>query len=90
MPQENQEHRTETVESFAGIFKDFGQAIGDVFNDPNLKEKAKEFAENVSASADKMANRFKEDDVKEKFRDVGKAAEEFGKNIAGYFSKDKQ
>jgi hypothetical protein len=37
-----------------------------------------------------MANRVKEDDVKEKFRDVGKAAEEFGKNIAGYFSKDKQ
>jgi hypothetical protein len=27
MPQENQEHRTETVESLAGIFKDFGQAI---------------------------------------------------------------
>jgi ribosomal-protein-alanine N-acetyltransferase len=90
MPQENQEHRTETVESFAGIFKDFGQAIGDIFNDPKLKEKAKEFAESASVSANSLADRLKEEDVREKFRDVGKAAEEFGKNIAGYFSKDKQ
>jgi hypothetical protein len=90
MAEENQEHKTETVESFAGLFKTFGQAVGDIFNDPELKKKAKEFAESASTSANSLVNRLKEDDVKEKFRDVGKAAEDFGKNVADCFKKEKK
>ena len=89
MAQENQEHKTETVESFTELFKTFGQAVGDIFNDPELQKKAKEFAESASASANTLIDRLKEDDVKEKFRDVGKAAEEFGKSIADCFNKEK-
>ncbi len=90
MTQENQEHKTETVESFAELFKTFGQAVGDIFNDPVLKEKAKEFADSASVSANKLVDRLKEDDVKEKFKDVGKAAEDFGKSIANCFNKDRK
>ncbi len=90
MAEENQEHKTETVESFAGLLKTFGQAVGDIFNDPELKKKAKEFAESASASADTLVDRLKEEDIKEKFRDVGKAAEDFGKSIADCFTKEKK
>jgi [ribosomal protein S5]-alanine N-acetyltransferase len=89
MTEEKQEYRKETVESFAELFKTFGQAVGDIFNDPELQKKAKEFAESISVSADSLVDKLKEDDVKEKFRDVGKAAENFGKNIADRF-KDKK
>ena len=37
-----------------------------------------------------FGNRFKDEDVKDKFRDVGKAAENFSKNIADCFKKDKE
>ena len=90
MTQENQEYKTETVESFAELFKTFGQAVGDIFNDPELKEKAKEFADSALVSANKLVDRLKEDDVKEKFKDVGKAAEDFGKSIANCFNKDRK
>ncbi|MDD3678603.1 MAG: hypothetical protein PHD14_05190 [Dehalococcoidales bacterium] len=90
MAEENQEYKTETVESFAGLFKTFGQAVGDIFNDPELKKKAKEFADSASASANSLVERLKEDDVKEKFRDVGRAAEDFGKNISDCLNKDRK
>jgi hypothetical protein len=90
MTEENQEYKKETIESFAGLFATFGQAVGDIFNDPELKKKAKEFAESASASANSLVDRLKEDDVKEKFRDVGKAAEDFGKNVADCFKKEKK
>jgi len=90
MTEENQEYKKETIESFAGLFATFGQAVGDIFNDPELKKKAKEFAESASASANSLVDRLREDDVKEKFRDVGKAAEDFGKNVADCFKKEKQ
>jgi hypothetical protein len=90
MTQEDQEHKTETVDNFADLFKTFGQAVGDIFNDPELKKKAKEFADSASASADTLVDRLKEEDIKEKFRDVGKAAENFGKNIADIFKDKKQ
>ncbi len=72
------------------MFKAFGEAISEIFNDPELKEKAKEFTESASSSAKTLANRFKDDDVRNKFRDVGKAAEEFGQSIADCFKKDKE
>ena len=71
------------------MFKAFGQAVGEVFNDPELKEKVKEFTESASSSAKTLANRLKDEEVKEKFRDVGKAAEEFGKSLSDCFKKDK-
>ena len=63
--------------------------MSEIFNDPELKQKAKEFAESTAESAKAFGNRFKDEDVKDKFRDVGKAAEDFGKSIADQFKKEK-
>ncbi len=64
--------------------------MSEIFNDPELKQKAKEFAESAAESAKTFGSRFKDEDVKDKFRDVGKAAEDFGKSIADHFKKDKE
>jgi uncharacterized protein len=82
--------KKQPADSFTEIFMAFGQAIGDVFDDPELKDKAREFADTAADSARALADRFKDEDVKAKFRDIGKAAEEFGKNVADYFQKDKR
>ena len=60
------------------MFKAFGEAISEIFNDPDLKEKEKEFGKSAAKSAEVLGNRFKDEDVKAKFRDVGKAAQDFG------------
>jgi len=56
--------------------------MSEIFNDPELKQKAKEFAESATESAKTFGSRFEDEDVKDKFRDLGKAAEDFGKSIA--------
>jgi hypothetical protein len=87
---DNQEGQKKSPgESFADMFKEFGSAMSEIFNDPELKEKAKEFGESTAASAKTFAARFKDEDVKNKFRDVGKAAKKFGESMADYFKEDK-
>ena len=90
MSQEAKSDKRQAADNFAEMFKAFGQAISEIFNDPELKKKAKEFTESASGSAKTLANRIKDEDVRNKFRDVGKAAEEFGQSIAGCFKKDKE
>ena len=90
MSQEQNTDKKATAEIFADMFKKFGQAMGEIFDDPELKEKAREFAESAAESAKAFGNRFKDEDVKDKFKDVGKAAEDFGKSVADHFKKDKE
>ena len=90
MSQEQNAGKKTSAENFAEMFKTFGQAMSEIFNDPELKQKAKEFAESAAESAMIFGSRFKDEDVKDNFRDVGKAAENFGKSIADCFKKDKE
>ena len=78
-----------TTENFCEMFRIFGDAISEIFDDPKLKEKAKEFTDSAAESARIFGSRFKDDKVKSKFRDVGKAAQDFGKSVAGSFKTDK-
>jgi ribosomal-protein-alanine N-acetyltransferase len=71
------------------MIKTFGDAISEIFDDPELKEKAKEFGKSAAKSAETFGNRFKDEDVKAKFRDVGKAAQDFGKSVTEHFKDDK-
>ena len=89
MPKEDKSDKKQTVDNFAEIFRDFGQNISEVFKDPKLKEKAKEFTESTSTSAKKLVSRFKDEDIKTKFRDVGKAAQVFGRSVADSFKDSK-
>jgi hypothetical protein len=79
------------AESFSELVKEFGDAVGKIFDDPELKEKAKEFGDSAVKSAKQFGSRFKDEEVKEKFKGVGKAAKDFGNSVSDYFSdSDKQ
>ena len=80
----SQEEKT-TAENFGELIKAFGNAVGEIFDDPKLKEKAKEFADSATESARIFGSRFKDEEVKAKFGDVGKAAQDFGKSVADCF-----
>lgn len=89
MLQEDNTDKKTFTENFADIFRAFGQTISEIFDDPELKKKAKEFADAAAESANIFRSRFKDADVKDKLRDARKAAEDFGKNVADYFKKQK-
>ena len=78
MPEESKKSPSET---FTEMMKNFGSAMAEIFNDPKLKEKAKEFGESASDSAKAFAGRFKDEEVKDKFKDLGKAAKAFKKGL---------
>jgi len=80
------------AENFGELIKAFGNAVGEIFDDPKLKEKAKEFADSATESAKIFGSRFKDEEVKAKFQGVGKAAQDFGKSVADCFKagKDKK
>ncbi|MBM3700034.1 MAG: hypothetical protein FJW68_03820 [Actinobacteria bacterium] len=76
------------ADNFAEMMKDFGGAIAEIFNDPGLKERAKEFGQSAADSAKTFASRFKDEDVKKKFKDLGITAKKFGDSVASYFKDD--
>ena len=76
-------------ESFADMMREFGSALSEIFNDPALKEKARDFGDSATASAKAFAGRFKDEEVKSKFKDLGNTAKNFGESIADYFREDK-
>ncbi|MDD3520305.1 MAG: hypothetical protein PHU65_03595 [Actinomycetota bacterium] len=78
------------AENLGKMFKEFGSAISEIFNDPDLKTKSKEFAESASESAKAFTQRFKDEEVQNKFKEVGKAAQDFGKSMADYFKSENQ
>jgi hypothetical protein len=71
------------------MMRAFGDAVSEIFDDPNLKQKAKEFTESASESAKTFGGRFKDEEVRAKFREVGRAAQNFGRSVADYFKEDK-
>jgi len=78
------------IESFGDMVKEFGEAIGKIFSDPELKKKAKEFAKSAEDSAKAFGKRFRDEEVKDKFKDFGKAARNFGNGVSDYFKNDKE
>ncbi len=83
-PEEN-EGKKGTADSFGEMFRAFGEAISEIFDDPQLKAKAKEFVDSAANAAKTFGNRFQDEDVKTKFQEVGKAAQDFGKSITDRF-----
>ena len=87
---ESQHGEPKPGESLRQMFIALGDAFSEVFNDPELKAKAKELGEAASQSASRLGSRFKDDDVKQRFRQAGDAAETFGKSVAEYFKSDRK
>ena len=89
MSETDKQHKNTPVDKFGDILESFGSALSGIFDDPELKAKAKDFSKSAADSAKTLAGRFKDEEVKAKFRDVGKAAEEFGKSVADTFKSEK-
>ena len=87
-PEQDSSKKT-AADNFGKVFKEFGEAIGEIFDDPELKVKAKEFAESAADSVKIFVSRFKDEEVKDKLGDVGKAAQDFGKSVADCFKTNK-
>ena len=75
--------------NFIDIFDKFGSALSEIFNDPELKTKAREFGKSASQSADAFASRFQDEEVKARWRAVSQAAQNFGKSVAEQFKTEK-
>lgn len=85
-----EEKSKKAVEKFGDMFKEFGEAVTEIFDDSELGDKAKEFSDSLVNSAKAFGARFKDEDVKDKFKDVGKAAQEFGKSVSDFFKENKK
>jgi ribosomal-protein-alanine N-acetyltransferase len=78
--------RKKAAEKLGKVMKTFGDTVSEIFEDPELREKAKEFSLSVVDAAAKVVNsRIKDDEVRAKFKDVGKAAQDLGRSITGHF-----
>ena len=77
------------AEDFRKMLETFGKAMSEAFNDPELKDKAKELGNSIGKTAKTFGSRFQDEDVKNQFKQEGKAAQQFGKSVADYFKTDK-
>ena len=82
-------NRSHPVEDFRAIFEAFGKAISEVFNDPELKEKAKELGNSIAKSAETFGNRFQMRMSKGNSEKQVRRLKKFGKSIANYFKANK-
>jgi len=69
-------------EALNQLFTSFGETLSEIFDDPELKSKARELGSGAAASASLFASRFKDEDVRQKFQQVGEAARQFGTSVA--------
>ena len=86
MAQKEKYDRKKAAENLGKVMKTFGETMSEIFNDPELRKKAKEFSQSIVDSAAKVVDsHVKDDEVRAKFRDVGKAAQTLGKTITDNF-----
>jgi ribosomal-protein-alanine N-acetyltransferase len=77
-------------DNLGDAFDAFGSAMSQIFNDPKLKEKARDLGRAAKESAETLGDRFKDEEVQTRLKEAGQAAQAFGKNVADFFSeKDK-
>jgi len=82
--------RGTAAEKFGNMMRTFGDTLGEIMEDPELRKKAREFAQSAVDAAAKLANsKIKDDEVKGKFRSVGKAAQDLGKSLEDNFKPEK-
>lgn len=72
------------------LFAALGDAFGEIFNDPELKARARDLGDAAADSAQQLGRRFKDEEVRERFRKAGDAAEEFGRSVADYLKSERE
>lgn len=90
VPKEKVE-RKEAAKSFSEMLSEFAGTVGKILDDPDVKAKAKEFAKSVVDSAAKVVeSRVEDEELKAKFRSVGKAAQDLGTSLEEKFKPEKK
>ena len=56
------------AQNFGELFEAFGNAISQIFDDPELKQKAKDFGQSTVSAAETFGKRFKDEEVKVKVK----------------------
>jgi hypothetical protein len=78
--------RKVAAENLGKIIKVFGDTVSEILGDAELRKKAKEFSQSVlDSAAIVVESRINDEEVKGKFRDVGKAAQTLGKTLTDHF-----
>jgi len=76
------------AEIVGSLLKDFGNTISDIFEDPELREQTRKYAEAVVEAAMKSAEKkVKDQEMRSKLRNVGKAAHMLGEKLEKHFSE---
>lgn len=78
------------AKNFSEMVGEFGNALGEIFRDSKVREKAQEFARSTGEAIQVFRDKFKEEEVKQRFKQAGRAAEEFGQKAAKYFEVSKK
>ncbi len=86
MPKEEEREPKKAAEALGEMMKKFGNTVGEILDDPKVKESAKQFASVVADAAARVAEqKIKAEEVRRKFRNVGKAAQTLGNSVETHF-----
>ena len=78
--------RKRAAETLGKMLKAFGNTVSEILDDPEVKKKAKEFAESVvDAAAKVVQTKIEDNEIRARFRNVGKAAQTLGKSLEDQF-----
>jgi len=78
------------AEDLGKMIRSFGNTIAEIFEDPEIREKAKELSQSVIDSAARVVeSKLRSNQSKAKFRDAGRAAQSLGKTLVERFDTEK-
>lgn len=90
MPEGENNTKKSAAENFGEMVREFGNALAEIFKNPKVREKAQEFAQSTGEAVQTFTNEFKEEEVKQKLKQAGEAAKEFGEKAAKEFGDSKE
>jgi ribosomal-protein-alanine N-acetyltransferase len=80
------DEKKKPAETIGEMLKIFGNTVGEILDDPKVKATAKEFAASVVDAAAKFTeSKVKKEEIRSKFRNVGKAAQTLGTSLDNHF-----
>ncbi len=86
MPSQQDREPKKAAEVLGEMMRKFGTTIGEILDDPKVKDSAKQFASAVTDAAARVAEqKIKAEEMRRKFRNVGKAAKTLGSSVEEHF-----
>ena len=87
MPKGENNTEKSAAENLGEMVREFGNALGEIFKNPKVREKAQEFARSTGETVQTFTDEFKEEEVKQKLKQAGEAAKKFGASKEEYSRK---